>query len=77
MKTLKAHVENGRVIVDEPTDLPDGTVLELVVPDEGDDLDEEERAALRAELRRSYAEYKAGVPMTSAEELLDELRNLK
>ncbi len=77
MKTLKAHVENGRVIVDEPVDLPEGTTLELVVTDDGDDLDEEERAALRAELRLGYAEYKAGAPTISAEELLEELRNLK
>ncbi len=46
MKTFRAHVENGRVVLDEPADLPEGTPLELIVADDGDDLDEEERAAL-------------------------------
>jgi len=27
MTALKAHVESGRVVLDEPMDLPDGTVL--------------------------------------------------
>jgi len=34
MIALKAHVENGRIIVDEPTDLPDGTELYIVAVDE-------------------------------------------
>jgi hypothetical protein len=33
--------------LDEPTTLPDGTVLELVLDDEGDDLDDDDREALR------------------------------
>jgi hypothetical protein len=28
---LKAHVENGRIVADEPVDLPDGTRLTVVV----------------------------------------------
>jgi hypothetical protein len=28
--TLTAHVRAGRLIVDEPTDLPDGTTVELI-----------------------------------------------
>jgi hypothetical protein len=31
--TVRAHVRNGRLIVDEPTDLPDGTELDLVADD--------------------------------------------
>lgn len=27
--TLKGHVENGAVVLDEPMDLPDGTVVEV------------------------------------------------
>jgi hypothetical protein len=34
MNALKAHVENGRIIVDDPTDLPDGTELYVVAVDE-------------------------------------------
>lgn len=26
MQTYKAHVENGHIVVNEPTDLPEGTV---------------------------------------------------
>jgi hypothetical protein len=44
MNALKAYVENGRSIVDEPTDLPDGTVLHVVPV--SDDMDAEERAEL-------------------------------
>ena len=45
MSAIRAKVQNGRLLLDAPTDLPDGTVLDLVVDDEGDDLDEVERAA--------------------------------
>lgn len=31
MHPLKAHVENGRIVVDEPVDLPDGTLLMVEV----------------------------------------------
>ena len=31
MYALKAQLKNGRLIVDEPTDLPDGAALEVVV----------------------------------------------
>src|SRR4051812_17728271 len=34
--TLKARVKAGRLVVDEPTDLPDGTVVELSPLDPGD-----------------------------------------
>ncbi len=30
MQPLKAHVHNGRLLLDEPTDLPEGEVVELV-----------------------------------------------
>lgn len=32
MTTIKAVVRNGRLEVDEPLDLPDGTVLQIPVP---------------------------------------------
>jgi len=47
MKTLHATVVKGRLVLDEPSDLPEGTVIEIVPTDE-DDLDEQERAALHA-----------------------------
>ncbi len=44
MQALKAQVRNGRITLDEPTDLPDGDIY--LLPLGGDDLDEEERAEL-------------------------------
>ena len=41
---LRARVENGRLVLDEPTTLPEGTVVDLVVDDGGDDLTDERRA---------------------------------
>lgn len=60
MDTLKARVVNGRLVLDEPVDLPDGTILELVVADPGDSMDEAQRAALDAELEAAWAGVKNG-----------------
>jgi hypothetical protein len=38
MNKLRATVKKGRFVIDTPTTLPEGTVLDLVVDDEGDDL---------------------------------------
>jgi hypothetical protein len=58
MRALKAHVRGGRLVLDEPTTLPEGTEVELV-PIEGE-LDPEERARLDAALQRSRAQARAG-----------------
>jgi hypothetical protein len=61
MRPLKAHVHNGRLKLDEPTDLPDGTELDLVpIADDSDDLDDEERRLLHEALARSEEDVKAG-----------------
>ena len=60
MPGFRARVENGRLVIDEPTDLPEGTVLDLVADDEGDTLTDEERAALHAAIERSAADAEAG-----------------
>jgi hypothetical protein len=57
---LKAVVKHGRIVMDEPTELPEGTELVLAVVDEDDDMDEVERARLHESLRRSIAQAKAG-----------------
>ena len=61
MQPFKAHVRNGRLLLDEPTNLPEGEVVELVLLNDvlaagGDELDDEERAALQRELEASFAE---------------------
>lgn len=73
MNVLRAHVENGRIVVDDPTDLPDGTLLQLVAVNEGDDLDDEERAQLHAAIREGIDDMKAGRTYDAAE-VIAELR---
>jgi hypothetical protein len=58
MHALKAHVRGGRIVMDEPTDLPDGEVRVAVI--DGDDLDDTERAELHAALAEAEAEFGAG-----------------
>jgi hypothetical protein len=60
MQTLKAHVRNGRLIMDEPTDIPEGSEIELVIADDEDNLDEQERERLHRALRKSWASAKRG-----------------
>lgn len=57
---VRARVRNGRLVVDEPTTLPEGTVLDLVPDDGGDDLDATERAARDAALLRGLDEARKG-----------------
>ena len=65
--------------MDEPTDLPEGKVIELVPLDEvflngGDELNDEERAALHRELEASRGEAEAG-QLVDFEVVLAELRS--
>lgn len=71
VRTLKATVKNGRLVLDEPSDLPDGTEVELVPLDEFDP--EELDAAALAELRRSWerGNSEGWIP---AADLIDRLR---
>jgi hypothetical protein len=76
MQALKAQVKNGRLVLDEPTDLPEGAEVTLSITDDEDDLTDEERAELRAELQASVAEMKAGKGI-DADVVLAELRAMK
>lgn len=71
--SLKATVRAGRLVVDEPTDLPEGTVLDLVIDDDGDDLDAADHEALRAAITRSL-EQAADGRVAPADEVLAQLR---
>ncbi len=78
MRALKAHVRGGRLLLDEPTDLPNGEVVELVPLDEvltsgGDYLDAEERERLHASIDRGLADVHAG-RTTDARQVMAELR---
>lgn len=70
---IRARVTNGRIVVDEPTDLPEGTELDLVLNDGGDDLDDEELAALNEHLEKSFEQIRLGKGRP-ADEVLAELR---
>lgn len=59
MHALTAKVRNGRLVLDEPTDLPEGAEVPLQVIDP-DDLTDEERTALHASLERGLADVEAG-----------------
>jgi hypothetical protein len=72
MQPLKAVVKNGRLVMNEPTELPEGTEVVLSVADEGDELDDKERARLHESLRRSMAQAKAG-QLIDADEVIGKL----
>jgi hypothetical protein len=74
MAILRGRVERGRVIVDEPIDLPDGTEVEIAVADH-DDMTPEERAELEASLERGHEQAARGEGI-SAEEMLRRLREV-
>ena len=61
---MKAHVQDGQVVLDEPLGFPDGTRLRIVA--------EEEDAALEASIARGIADMRAGRG-TDADEFLAEL----
>lgn len=69
---LKAHVRNGRLVLDEPTELPEGAEVTLLIAD--DDLSDEERRELHRSLRESIAQMHAG-KLVDADDVLAKLRS--
>src|SRR5262249_22995524 len=67
--TLKARVQGGRLVLDEPIDLPEGTEVELVPANEEDNLDDADRARLHESLLRSAKQFDAGKGVPSDEVL--------
>jgi hypothetical protein len=59
MQPLRARVQNGRLKLDEPTDLPEGAEIDLLAI-EDDGLGPEERAELHASLDRALEDKQAG-----------------
>jgi hypothetical protein len=74
IQRIRARVQGGRLRLDEPYDAPDGTEVELAVLDD-DDLTDEERVRLQADIDASMAEFDrgGGIP---AEQVIAELRTL-
>lgn len=73
MSALKAHVRDGRLQLDEPTDLPEGAEVLLFPSEEQDDLDEEGGARLYQALCESQAEVERGAGLDRGE-FMAELR---
>lgn len=71
--SVRARVKNGRLIVDEPTTLPEGTVVDLIADDEGDDLSGEERCRLHDALSAGWQSAEAG-RLRPASAIINELR---
>jgi len=69
---IRARVRGGRLLVDEPTDLPEGLVVSLTIVE--DDLDEADRAALEASIEASYVEADRG-DLVDAREVLAAMRS--
>lgn len=59
MKALRAHVQNGQIVLDEPVELPEGAAVEVLLPNHGD-LTDAERLALEKALEESAAEFARG-----------------
>ena len=72
--TIKVRVKEGRIVVNEPTDLPDGTEIEFLLLDPGDWLDETDRAALHDALQQSETDI-ASSKLVSAEAILADLKS--
>jgi hypothetical protein len=71
---LKAHVVNGRIVVDEPVDLPDGAEVRVYLYDASTDpMSAKERAALEESLERGIAQADRG-ELIDADEVLAELQ---
>lgn len=80
MQAPKIRVENGRIQIDQPTDLPNGTELYLVLAEQLDDvvlldddgLEHSERRRLHESIRRGIEDGKAG-RTTDFDDLIIEL----
>lgn len=70
---VRATVQKGRLVVDEATDLPERTVLDLVVDDEGDKLDAQQRQALDKAISTSVEQACRG-EIAPASKIVAELR---
>lgn len=70
---LKAHVREGHVVLDEPTELPEGAEIRVALIDE---LDDDEREKLDAALDEAEREFAAGA-VVSTDELWARLRALR
>ena len=75
MSALRAHVQNGHVVLDEPTELPEGTAVEidgLRVMDEDDGFSTLERQKILRGIDEGLAAIARG-EYVDAEAFVDQL----
>jgi hypothetical protein len=65
--SLQARVKNGRLVMDEPTELPEGSVVPLDVAKDWDGLDDADRARLHEALDEAEQDVAAGRTATEDE----------
>ena len=72
---VHATVRDGRYVIDEPAELPEGTTVELVVVEEPlEEMAADERAALMAQLDRGVDRIRRGEPGVPAAQVLRDIR---
>jgi hypothetical protein len=69
--TLRAHVANGRLVVDESVELPNGAEVRIAVVDAGDQLDDEDRARLHLAIEQAQVELDRGEGVPAGDFLAD------
>ena len=70
---LHARVKAGRYVIDEPADLPEGSVVELVAVEDLSDMDPAERAALEAAIAAGIEDADRGNTV-DARQFIEQLR---
>jgi hypothetical protein len=65
--SLQARVKNGRLVMDEPTELPEGSVVPLDIAKDWDGLDDDDRMRLHQALDEAEGDLAAGRTATEAE----------
>lgn len=70
MKSISAHVKNGQIVPDEPIELYDGDEVQVLVPDDEDEMSAEEKKELEAALEESREQFKRGEFVNAREYIL-------
>lgn len=67
---VQAKVHGGRLVLDEPTSLPEGATVDVIVVDDAiEAMPDDEREALLASLDRGIAQAARGETVSAAEAL--------
>ncbi len=59
MKAVRAHVLKGQIVLDDPIELPEGMVVQVLLADP-DELTAEERAELEAAIDEGADDFERG-----------------